>query len=652
MTEHTNSPTSLVDDALRLLGIRRFALSVHDQSFPSHPDEEIGRGSPYSRGGLALLRFARSLGFNTVQLGPQGKTSPGDPSPYNGAIFSKSILSLAGGTLAWDPRLSEIVLETDIEQLLSGADKPVPFRETDRMDGETARAVTNGLLDTAHERFRRLRATAVSLAGLFDSFVAAQHAAAIDWFERDGIYDALTWASGTDDWRQWGAHGEGLLLLDQRLYVPGHGAADACRHRIRQLVREHAVAIERYAFGQFLLHLQHQRLREETRRLGVTLYGDMHIGCAHQDWWAWGQLFLPKYRLGAPPSRTNPDGQPWGYPVLDPQQLFALGADGKIVPGPALQFVRARASKMLADFDGLRIDHPQGLVCPWVYRADQPDPLFAVQHGARLNSAPHFPDHPDLCPFSLVRPDQLHPDPAYPRYGDEQVQTLEPEQIDRYAVLLDAVLDCARAAGRQPEDIVCEVLSTWPAPLKAVMQQRGMGRCCVTQKADAGNPRDLYRSENTAPADWIMVGSHDTKPLWLVVDQPPSPDWLRARSQLLAQRLVSEPGRREAFATQLAADPRRFCEAMFAELFLGPAQQVSVFFADLFGEKRLYHRPGFETEDSWTLRIPPDYERQYFARAAAGLAFNIPRALALALRARAGALGEQAAALADRLSQD
>ena len=100
MTRPEMRCTDLIDAALRLLGVRRFALAIHDSSFPSTPEEDIGRGSPYSEGGLDFLRFARSLGFNVVQLGPQGKTTRGDPSPYDGCIFSKSILSLAALTLA------------------------------------------------------------------------------------------------------------------------------------------------------------------------------------------------------------------------------------------------------------------------------------------------------------------------------------------------------------------------------------------------------------------------------------------------------------------------------------------------------------------------------------------------------------------------
>ena len=98
------------------------------------------------------------------------------------------------------------------------------------------------------------------------------------------------------------------------------------------------------------------------------------------------------------------------------------------------------------------------------YRADDPDPFRAVRHGARLYSAPDLPDHPGLRRFSLVRPDQLNRDAGYPPFGDDHVKDLLPEQIERYAVLIDAVLESAKCTGRRPDDILCEVLSTWPTP--------------------------------------------------------------------------------------------------------------------------------------------------------------------------------------------
>jgi hypothetical protein len=81
---------------------------------------------------------------------------------------------------------------------------------------------------------------------------------------------------------------------------------------------------------------------------------------------------------------------------------------------------------------------------------------------------------------------------------------------------------------------------------------------------------------------------------------------------------------------------------MFAELFVGPAANVLVFWADLFGEREAYNTPGVISADNWTMRVPRSFREVYRSRVASGEALDVPSALALALRARGigGALFE------------
>src|SRR5438128_2239766 len=194
---------------------------------------------------------------------------------------------------------------------------------------------------------------------------------------------------------------------------------------------------------------------------------------------------------------------------------------------------RRRIGKMVEEFDGLRIDHPHGLIDPWVYRAAQPDPQLAVQHGTRLFSSP---DLPDLARFAVARSEQL--DRAARRYSDGWVRSLSDEQVARYAVLFDAVVDAARAHGRAVDDLLCEVLSTQPYPVERVLARHGLGRFRVTQKVVLGDPADVYRSENAAPVDWIMAGTHDTEPVWRVAERWVAGGSATAHAAYLAQRLV------------------------------------------------------------------------------------------------------------------
>jgi hypothetical protein len=299
-----------------------------------------------------------------------------------------------------------------------------------------------------------------------------------------------------------------------------------------------------------------------------------------------------------------------------------------------MQLLGARLDRMLADFDGIRIDHPHGLVCPWVYDAADPDPDAAVGRGARLFCSPQLPDHPRLAALAIPRVEQLSADPGIARYADDWVRALDDAQVGRYGMLFDAIMARVVGAGRRTSDVVCEVLSTWPYPLRRVMERHGLGRFCVTQKADLARADDVYRSENVGPRDWIMVGNHDTAPLWALARRWHGTGVEAERAAYLAGRLVPAPDLRPRLAQWLAADPRHLCQGMFAELFASRARRVSVFFADLFGAEETYNRPGVVSAENWTLRLPTRFAALYGERVHDGAAFNVPLALALACMGR------------------
>jgi hypothetical protein len=74
--------------------------------------------------------------------------------------------------------------------------------------------------------------------------------------------------------------------------------------------------------------------------------------------------------------------------------------------------------------------------------------------------------------------------------------------------------------------------------------------------------------------------------------------------------------------------------AQLADLFASPAQNVMVFFPDLFGLRDSYNVPGTVGPENWSLRVPPAYADVYRERLRDDRALNLPLALAMALRAR------------------
>jgi 4-alpha-glucanotransferase len=231
-----------------------------------------------------------------------------------------------------------------------------------------------------------------------------------------------------------------------------------------------------------------------------------------------------------------------------------------------------------------------------------------------------------------VREDQLNK--HIPRYGDAWVAKLDEEQIKRYSIIVQLIKDCMAQHGLHAADLLCEVLSSCPFPLKAVLHHHKLGRFRVTQKAQPHNERDVYRSTNSQPEDWIMVGTHDTKPIWRVIE-----DWtegeIESWAEYLSERIEpDDEDARDVLYREFCSSKSRLMEAIFADLFIGPAKNVSVFFSDLFGLKEIYNRPGVICDENWVLSVPNDFEREYERRLAQSEALNLPRALALALRAR------------------
>ena len=583
------APTA-IETGLARLGVRRMLLAIHDASFPSDADEDTGRGSPATRAAARLFGYLRTLGFTGIQLGPQGQTSRDNPSPYDATIFSRHLGNIGLDSLRPGGEFDGLVDEATVARAVLGAPGgPAQHRH--------AHDAQHALVDAAYAALGARPDLRDRLAGF-----RAAHA---DWLDRDALHAALCMEHGGAGPRDWPARDRDLWRLDD-------ADADARAARTARIA-EHARAIDRYAFGQLLAHDEHARVRREVAHHGLTLYGALQVGYSDADTWAYAAAFLGHYRMGAPPSRTNPDGQPWGYPVLDPDQYAGRAGD----------LIRARADKMFADYDGLRVDHPHGLVCPWVYAGDAPDPQRAVCEGARLFESPDVPDHPALARFAIARPDQL--DRGQPRYGDRWVHQLDPDQIDRYATLFEVIADSARRHGRDPDALSCEVLSTMPRPLWAVLTRHALGRWRVTQKARLDDPGDVYRSENAEPHDWVMLGNHDTPPIFAVVR-----GWSLAQREAWARHLAE----RLALARpERLADTGFLATAMLAELFASRAENVSIFFADLFGCEERFNVPGLVDAANWSLRLPSDFEELHRSRLARGSALDVALAIELALAA-------------------
>jgi 4-alpha-glucanotransferase len=565
----TTTLRSLIREALGRLGVVRLLLGIHDAAFPSRPGEDVGCGTPNGDGATDLLDLAAQLGFDGLQLGPQGAVTPGNPSPYDGTFFSRNPLSTGLADLTreeWGSLLPPGRLAEEVRAIRAG----------EGTDHARAYRAVEGMLDEVARRYRdraaRGEGGAIARIGAGLERFRAENA---DWLESDA-----TFASS---------------------------------------------GIESYALVQYVLATQHREFRARARARGLEIFGDLQVGMSERDAWRAREFLLDGWRMGAPPSRTNPAGQAWNYPVLDPRQYRDPGG----AEGRALGFFRARVRRAFDDYDGLRIDHPHGLVCPWVYPVDADPGRAARERGARLFESP---DLPELAEFAIARIEQI--DPSVPRHADDRVRWLDDAQVERQSILIDVLMEEAGRCGRGAADIVAEILSTQPLPLRLVAERHGLGRLRVTQKADIAAPDDVYRGENASRQDWIQMSTHDTPTIWGVAARWLASGEARERARYLAGRVL-EPGiPRDGWVARAGADREALVRAQCADLFVGPATHVSIYFTDLFGSERPYNEPGTVSPSNWSQRVPRDPVATYQARRRAGRALDVQGAIAASLRAR------------------
>ncbi|MDZ4851094.1 MAG: 4-alpha-glucanotransferase [Pirellulaceae bacterium] len=589
----------LAQQALTELQIDLFAIQIHDGSFPVNPEEDCGRGSPYSYGAERFFHFAASLGFNVVQLGPSGKTLRGNASPYDGTIFSRNPLSLPLGRYADNGRISQATLQ----QL--------------RLDGQPSTHATRLSHTEVHDRYQIAIQEIVATADATDFDHARQFLSDNQWWlVPDALYDALSEEYGSVWWPNWKSTSQ--ASFDQKLFAPDEDKQALADRRLSELQLKYEKQIRDYALIQWLIEFEHHQLRERLKPLGIQLFADLQVGLSPQDVWARQTLFHKEYLVGAPPSRTNSQGQPWGFGVLDPEKLGTPES-----PGPGMQFVQARLHKALNECDGVRIDHPQGWIDPWVYRSDDPDPIHAVQNGARLFSSPADVDHPALRDYAIARTEQINRSEL--TYADHRVQSLDDSQVAKYSWLIDVIAKETKLRTGSFRAIACEILSTLPYPVQRVLDRYKLGRFRVVQKANLDNPADVYRIENANPQDWIMFGTHDTPTIWEVVNQ-----WCQGSAyQNWEDYLLSLGVNSKSIPSigSTSSQSSNLIHMMMVSMLASKAKNMSIFFPDLFGFVDRYNEPGLVSEKNWRLQLPHDFEDLYALRCQAGAALDVASCL-------------------------
>lgn len=261
--------------------------------------------------------------------------------------------------------------------------------------------------------------------------------------------------------------------FDKQLYAgkDTEEAQAAVQSRIEELTRDHAETVEKFKFTQFLAEKAHGEMLTTAKKMGMRIMGDLPVSYAPVEVWMQPEAFCETFRLGAPPGRSVPDhGQSWMfYTMRNPRE-----ADGGLsLSGRVFQDKIRRLKDLYPG--GLRVDHGNGYIDPWVFHLGEvADPASRPHKTAfRLHSAPHLVDL-----LSLVDPAQavkLWTDRDRPALlGLDRPDTQDTEFVDRLTSALgftpEQATENPQAVAEKLSGVLCKVFTLTPARGESLRQ--------------------------------------------------------------------------------------------------------------------------------------------------------------------------------------
>ncbi len=171
------------------------------------------------------------------------------------------------------------------------------------------------------------------------------------WLPDYTLFSALKEANDLDWWKGWDP---GLRHRDP--------AAMAYARRV------HASAASFFEYVQWNAYRQLEASRQEARRHGIFLAGDLPFMVAEDsaDVWAAQDEFNLEATVGVPPDAYSDDGQDWGLPVYR----------WDVLAERRYEWLRERGRQSARLFDLVRIDHVVGFYRTYSIPRDGAEPYF------------------------------------------------------------------------------------------------------------------------------------------------------------------------------------------------------------------------------------------------------------------------------------
>lgn len=298
--------------------------------------------SDFGCGDIASLKewiiIAREMGLDVIEILPINEMPPNTNCPYTSMT-----------AFAIDPIYISIKdienLSPDIEKKISSKEfksEIKELRKKDWIDYDAIKRIKFSLLWEQYLYFKEISTTDSQLKKRFDDY---------KWYNGHWLNDYAIFRRMKDvfNWTSWTHWDEKYKNRDK----------DA----LEKFERENSQQIDYFKYIQWEIDKQWKKAKEMAQEYKISFFGDLPFMVNQESADVWSRIgdFRIDLEAGAPPDAFSADGQKWGLPAYNWENVLANN----------FEWWRLKVKKFSEFYDIFRIDHMVGFFRTWVIPHDK-----------------------------------------------------------------------------------------------------------------------------------------------------------------------------------------------------------------------------------------------------------------------------------------